>query len=69
MGKPKGKKKSTNTPAPSGSGRASRKAPKKHPKPNNCGANGKTIGGYSPAKLEERAIKRRNLTIIRSSEG
>lgn len=39
--------------------RASGKASKKNPKPNNYGANGKTVGGYSPAKLEERALKRR----------
>lgn len=39
--------------------RASGKASKKNPKPNNYGANGKTVGGYSPAKLEERALKRK----------
>lgn len=68
MAKPKGKKKPSNTPAPSGSGRASRKPPKKNPKPNNYGANGKTIGGYSPAKLKERARRRKNLNIINISE-
>lgn len=39
--------------------RASGKAKKKNPKPNNYGANGKTVDGYSPAKLEERALKRK----------
>jgi hypothetical protein len=68
MAKPKGKKKPSNTPIQSGAGRASRKPSKKNPKPNNYGANGKTIGGYSPAKLEERARKRRNLSIINISE-
>lgn len=41
------------------SDRASGKARKKNPKPNNYGANGKTVGGYTPAKLEERALKRK----------
>lgn len=41
--------------------RACGKASKKHPKPNNYGANGKTVGGYSPAKLEIRALKRKNV--------
>ena len=39
--------------------RASGKASKKNPKPNNYGANGKTKGGYSPAKLAERELKRK----------
>lgn len=52
------------SPAPSKTGpsdRASGKGRKKNPKPNNYGANGKTVGGYSPAKLEERALKRKNV--------
>jgi hypothetical protein len=57
MAKPKGKGSSSDS--SSGVGRAANKAAKKNPKPNNYGANGKTIGGYSPAKLEERAIKRK----------
>jgi hypothetical protein len=39
--------------------RASGKASKKNPKPNNYGANGKTKGGYSPAKLAARELKRK----------
>lgn len=39
--------------------RACGKAFKKNPKPNNYGANGKTKGGYSPAKLAERELKRK----------
>jgi hypothetical protein len=34
------------------------KAFKKFPKKPNYGATGRTIGGYSPAKLEQRAAKR-----------
>lgn len=55
MGKVQKPKQKPNT----GSDRASGKARKKNPKPNNYGANGKTIGGYTPAKLEERALKRK----------
>ena len=44
--------------------RASGKAAKKNPKPNNYGANGKTVGGYSPAKLEERALKRKYANLL-----
>lgn len=36
-------------------GRRNGKASKKHPKANNAGATGKTKGGYSPAKLRQRA--------------
>ena len=57
MAKPKGKKPSNQT--SSGVGHAANKPPKKNPKPNGKGANGKTVGGYSPAKLEERALKRK----------
>ena len=57
MAKAKGKKPSDN--ANSGVGRAASKPPKKSPKPNGVGTNGKTVGGYSPAKLEERALKRK----------
>lgn len=48
-------------PAPktSTSNRASGKAHKKNPKPNNYGANGKTVGGYTPAKAALRAEKRK----------
>jgi hypothetical protein len=57
MAKSKGKKPSDN--ASSGVGRAANKPPKKNPKPNGIGKTGRTIGGYSPAKLEERALKRK----------
>ena len=57
MAKAKGKKPSDN--ASSGVGHAANKPPKKNPKPNGKGATGKTVGGYSPVKLEERALKRR----------
>lgn len=58
MGKVQKPKQKANT----GSDRASGKARKQNPKPNNYGANGKTKGGYSPAKLAERELKRRNVT-------
>ena len=57
MAKTKGKKPSEN--ANSGVGRAASKPPKKNPKLNGKGATGRTTGGYSPAKLEERALKRK----------
>lgn len=38
--------------------RACGKAAKKHPKKNGAGANGKTVGGYTPAKIELRRLKR-----------
>lgn len=47
--------------------RASGKASKKNPKPNNYGATGRTIGGYSPAKLEQRALKRKYTNVAESS--
>lgn len=50
-----------------GSERASGKPRKKNPKPNNYGATGRTKGGYSPAKLEERAIKRKYAHLTESS--
>lgn len=55
MAKPKGKKPSN---VGNATGRAAAKAPKKNPKPNGIGKTGRTVGGYSPAKLEERALKR-----------
>jgi hypothetical protein len=57
MAKAKGKKPSDS--ASSGVGRAASNPPKKITKPNGVGTNGKTLGGYSPAKLEERALKRK----------
>lgn len=57
MAKPKGKKPAAQSSG--GVGRAANKPAKKNPQPNGKGANGKTIGGYSPAKLEERALKRK----------
>lgn len=57
MGKVQKPKAKPNT----GSDRASGKARKQNPKPNNYGANGKTKGGYSPSKQAERELKRRNL--------
>ena len=48
--------------------RASGKASKKNPKPNNYGATGRTVGGYSPAKLEKRAIKRKYNNVNLSSD-
>jgi hypothetical protein len=54
------KNKNTEPSAPSASGeRKSNKPRKKNPRPNNFGATGRTVGGYSPAKLEERALKRK----------
>ena len=52
-----------------GGGRAANKPPSKHKKPNGVGSTGRTIGGYTPAKIAERAIKRQNLGVIRSFEG
>jgi len=66
MAKPKSKKPQTKIPS-KGGGRAANKPGKKNPKPNNYGANGKTIGGYSPAKLEERALRRANRVISSES--
>lgn len=57
MAKAKGKKPSENS--SSGVGRAANKPPKKNLKSNEQGSNGKTVGGYSSAKLEERALKRK----------
>ena len=46
-------------PAPvKGSERRNGKAPKKNPRTGLEGATGRTVGGYSPAKLAERAAKR-----------
>lgn len=54
--------------APSAEGeRRSNKPRKKNPKPNNYGATGRTKGGYSPAKLEKRALKRKNAHLTESS--
>ena len=50
------------------SDRACGKAFKKNPKPNNYGATGRTKGGYSPAKLEQRALKRKYNNILDSSD-
>jgi hypothetical protein len=50
------------------SDRACGKASKKNPKPNNYGATGRTKGGYSPAKLEQRALKRKYTNILDSSD-
>ena len=57
MGKGKGKA----SPAPAaknGSERRNGKAKKKHPHTGNEGRTGRTVGGYSPAKLAARALKR-----------
>lgn len=59
MAKPKGKKPANQV--STGVGRAASKPSKKNPKPNNYGANGKTVGGYSPAKLAIRAQKRKSI--------
>lgn len=54
--------------APSAAGeRKSNKPRKKNPKPNNYGATGRTKGGYLPAKLEERALKRKYAHLTESS--
>lgn len=57
MGKGKGGKPSASTGR--NSDRKCGKASKKHPKTGREGANGKTVGGYSPSKLEIRAIVRK----------
>jgi hypothetical protein len=36
------------------------KAPKQNPKAPNKGATGRTVGGYSPAALERRSLRRGN---------
>ncbi len=41
-----------------GGGRAANKPESKHKKPNGIGTTGRTIGGYTPAKIAERASKR-----------
>jgi len=63
MGKQQKSEQKPNT----GSDRASGKARKQNPKPNNYGATGRTEGGYSPAKLEERALKRKYAHLGESS--
>lgn len=40
------------------SDRKSGKAPKKHPRKNGAGTTGRTTGGYTPLKLDQRAYKR-----------
>lgn len=56
-----GKQQKPKTKPNTGSDRACGKARKQNPKPNNYGANGKTKGGYSPAKLAIREAKRRGI--------
>lgn len=56
-------------PAPAkGSERRNGKASKKHPKTGLEGANGKTVGGYSPSKIALRAAIRATGHKVKPSE-
>ena len=41
-----------------GGGRAANKPESKHKKPNGIGSTGRTTGGYTPARIAQRAAKR-----------